>query len=1005
MASILKRKGGPFEAVDSPKRVKSANPLKPAAKLPFSTEAGWDAAFKVPREQDLAVVDRVGEDKSEAGKEGSPEAEDFEDFARKQEAEKAAKIERSTSSTPWKISEPIAGRLIDVDPVFSADEKFLIVATRVSLHVYSTASSLLTKTIRLNIDFQARPTARIIAYSLSPTSADHVWVACSDGAIYHINWSTGAGESQYWGISSTGCIHMTVASMESAGRRRDVVLTTESRKDNGWRITAHELASPDGPIATVARTIYTSTQRISFLKTTKEGSVIVAASENRVLLGILRSTEFNTVDKIRYEFRVFESSDMIASLDVRSYDRATTAGQKPPSKQTKVPRKIPVVDVVVGDVKGSIFVHNDLLSNLIQVQAGSSQGISLLPRKLHWHRQAVYSVKWSLDGNYIISGGSETTLVLWQLDTGKQQMLPHMSATLENIVVSPTGSSYAVKLADNSAMVISTAELKPTANIAGIQAPVIQYEAPLAASVRRVKEEAWSRALMQHTPAVINPHVPSQLLLGVGQTQEVSPIQPTVLSAPFLQTFDLASGHHVSRQAFARTNITNKNIAPNAHRLSEPRITHMKISSDGVWLATVDEWLPPKTDLEYLGHPGKDAQAEREKRREVFLKFWKWNEETKLWELVSRIDAPHTSRSQHRGAGKVLDLAVDLSSSRFATIGEDGFVRTWAPTTRKRDGVIVRSKDGAVLRNWNCQHAISLGKFGLEDEPTQVLSNLANGCVAFSEDGSTLAAACGNSENNLLHLIHSETGSIRLSRSELFSGDIIKIGFLKQDLITLSDILMVYDVVADAMRYSLVLGEAVTSLSTEQKVEMMHLSIDHRASTFATALPGRIDGPHITDLRKINLQSQFSELAVFSPNFRGVLLKQTFSTLITAIVPAADSEGYIILDSAAEVRTIIPQGKQAITSLAQPTSALHLDTEEPVVDLLQLVKEVEDEAEDVEESLLQQDKDEEEEETHVVTQQQLSDIFDVGPAFALPSMEDMFYQVAGLFSGKTVGVA
>ncbi len=36
----------------------------------------------------------------------------------------------------------------------------------------------------------------------------------------------------------------------------------------------------------------------------------------------------------------------------------------------------------------------------------------------------------------------------------------------------------------------------------------------------------------------------------------------------------------------------------------------------------------------------------------------------------------------------------------------------------------------------------------------------------------------------------------------------------------------------------------------------------------------------------------------------------------------------------------------------------------------------------------------------VVSQQQLREILDVGPSFALPPIEEMFYQVADLFSSK-----
>ena len=124
--------------------------------------------------------------------------------------------------------------------------RFLIVANRTAIQVYSTSNSLLTRSIKLAIDTKTRPNARIITYCLSPTNPDLVWVACSDGAVYSVNWTSGVGADQYWGISSTGCIHMTVASMESAGRRRDVVFTTEARKDGGWRITANELAPQTG---------------------------------------------------------------------------------------------------------------------------------------------------------------------------------------------------------------------------------------------------------------------------------------------------------------------------------------------------------------------------------------------------------------------------------------------------------------------------------------------------------------------------------------------------------------------------------------------------------------------------------------------------------------------------------------------------------------------------------------------------------------------------------------
>ncbi|KAL3425094.1 WD repeat protein [Phlyctema vagabunda] len=1001
MASLLKRKGGPAEVLDSPKRVKSVVATKTVpAKFPVA-ETGWDAAFKPPTNQELSKVNGVnGHALSSESDESASEAEDFDDVMDKAKSKKdgkaAARLARKNTAG-WNISEPIAGRMIGVDPVFTEDEQNLIVANRTSLHVYSTTDSLLTRTITLRIDFAARPTARIITYCLSPTLSNLVWVACSDGAIYCVDWTNGSGADQCWFVSSTGCIHMTVSSMISAGRRRDVVFTTEVGKGKGWRVTANELAPPNGPIATSSRTIYTSSERIDFLKTAQEGAVMVASSEKRLIIGSLRSTEYDTIDKIRYEFRVVASPHLISSIDVRVSERSIDEQRRFTAKHAK---KAPVVDVLVGDVEGCIFIHNDLLANLIQSQNGNTPGISLVPRKLHWHRQAVYSVKWSLDGNYIISGGTETVLVLWQIDTGKQQMLPHMSATIESIVVSPTGTAYGIRLADNSAMVISTAELKPTANIAGIQAPVIEYEVPITSRVKRVEDEAWGSPLIQRTPAAVNPHEPSQLLLGVGQMQYVKPVDTPVISAPFLQSFNLASGRHVSRQAFARTNVTAVNIAPGAHKISEPRITHIQISSNGEWLATVDEWLPPARDLQHLGQKGTDLKAERERRRESFLKFWQWNNSTSSWELVSRIDAPHALAAEGQGAGQVLDLAADPYSSRFATIGQDGVVRTWSPKTRKRDGVVVRSKDGAALRNWTCQHATSLGKPELEDPSI----HSSTGSVVFSEDGSLLAAAYGNSRTNLLHLIDAEIGSIRLSRNDLFNGDILHVGLLGQDLITLSDNIIVYDLVADEIRYNIKFSDTLTSLSTEQKVEMVHFAVDRKASTFAVALPATSDDPvEIKSFAKPSLVSRFSEVAVFSQKQPTPVFTETCSTLVTSLLPAIGTEGYLVLDAGAEIRTITPKGKQVVTALAQSTSALQLDKEDTVESALQVVQENDDDDEDFEVSEpVNEDDDEEEEDVKVITQQQLSEIFDIGPAFALPPLEDMFYQVAGLFASKPI---
>lgn len=193
----------------------------------------------------------------------------------------------------------------------------------------------------------------------------------------------------------------------------------------------------------------------------------------------------------------------------------------------------------------------------------------------------------------MISGGSETVLVIWQLDTGRKQLLPHLSATIESIVVSHDGSSYAIRLADNSTMIISTSELQPTFNVSGILLPSRSHVS--SATHRHVKPpEKVEQKLIYRRPAVTSSEGgPSNVLLAVPAALPSSVGIPPSLSASYLQTFDPKLGYQISRQALTRTKITDLNTGPDGHVIDEPNVVLLQVSHDGNWLATVEEWIPP----------------------------------------------------------------------------------------------------------------------------------------------------------------------------------------------------------------------------------------------------------------------------------------------------------------------------------------------------------------------------------------------------------------------------
>jgi NET1-associated nuclear protein 1 (U3 small nucleolar RNA-associated protein 17) len=156
MASALKRKRGPVEVLDTPKRSKSVksqsgNPLRAA-----SDKVGWEAAFNPP--QDLLISTNGINGSHSHGTPESPEAVDYEAYVQDEtfklatEREPPSKQElkeitrRAQIYTPqkkakelWKVSEPIGGRMINADPVFTTDEKYVAR----NYYLWNVANSLL----------------------------------------------------------------------------------------------------------------------------------------------------------------------------------------------------------------------------------------------------------------------------------------------------------------------------------------------------------------------------------------------------------------------------------------------------------------------------------------------------------------------------------------------------------------------------------------------------------------------------------------------------------------------------------------------------------------------------------------------------------------------------------------------------------------------------------------------------------------------------------------------
>lgn len=584
-------------------------------------------------------------------------------------------------------------------------------------------------------------------------------------------------------------------------------------------------------------------------------------------------------------------------------------------------------------------------------------------------------------------------LVLWQLDTGKLDFLPHLAASIENIVVSPSGSSYAVHMDDNSTMVLSTAEMKPTAYVSGLQSLVFEAKTTKDALVGRVFEGL--KEINAPLAAAIDPRDPSQLLICVGTSQQASRTGPLPVT-PFLQRFDLESFQSISKQPLARTNTTDLYTTPQGHPIVEPRACRLAFSYDGKWLATVDEWEPPERDVTSLTE-GSTAAAQEyaRERREIYLKFWETKQDGTPMVLSSRINGPHSTRQSE----DVFGIAADKVSSKFATVGEDGCVRIWAPSLRERDGLATTAPDGQALVGWSSIQTIALGESIKSQDELVSFGGRAtykkSGALTYSEDGSILFVAYGHYNEVVIYVIDMESGEIRSSLHDMCKGAIRSLQLLNSCLIILSEDLAVYDLVADELRYGIEMGD-----KSGPAAQLTHLAVDIRSRTFAIAVP---------DLKGSNGRlgkGAVSDIAIFSLDDSEPQLMRRLPHLTTALLPAMGSSGFIAIDSAAQIWPVT-EGTDS-TNIARPLSELKLDDQPSTNDATEEVGAMilngdDDEGSDEEQDDGAMDVDDDEEDdaqVAVIAPQRLTEIFDAAPAFAMPPIEDVFYRVVGLFSQK-----
>lgn len=195
-----------------------------------------------------------------------------------------------------------------------------------------------------------------------------------------------------WKLSSS--IHSLLTSIPGPkDPGKDLVYTIDKKEGEPWLLSAHRLAGVEDAANTDVVTLLKYEETLSSFQVLEGGRIIVAAAGSHVLLGYCEAPDVPTLQDLSYVWRVMECPEWVASIDARNRPRPEMVAEKKAGNRE-------TVDIAIGGHQGSIYIYEDLLAKLIRKEHFPNKATAgdITSRRLHWHRNSVLAVKWSLDG-------------------------------------------------------------------------------------------------------------------------------------------------------------------------------------------------------------------------------------------------------------------------------------------------------------------------------------------------------------------------------------------------------------------------------------------------------------------------------------------------------------------------------------------------------------------------------------------------------------------------------
>lgn len=652
-------------------------------------------------------------------------------------------------SLEYQISPPMGGILPNVKPIFSADKKHLFVLFAHELRVYLFSTQRVVARCRLD--------TKNATDMFLEEKRHRVWVASRTGSLVAVNWKAqtiaasvsvpvllervygvkaneDASKISMLGLTSTnfdkkhkdtpsksknkkygkkndGAQNADLATVDAEGQ---VILHTGAKNDYHYNaadwsddfVLANHVFVADFTVSEDGTSSHTLTKLTS---TANEATHSALSLKGEYLaLYLLKDSSV----------KLLQFSKSWLELDVHESVEVETEGNV---KRLANGSSIAVSDsglVAMGFNSGTIEMFYDIFGspdaelddNTSSIKNKKNKRKSkgetrYVRRALRWHGDAVLTLAFSLDDNYLLSGGMERVLVFWQLDSNNTQFLPRLPGPITTITVDPTGELYALNLEGKELIVLSALDLLTRLQVCGSN---IGYANTLGYPIKEAKKAARVKGKKMYQPsnfscmAKIHPTKPNHLYVFTGARSQI-------------QIYDIAENQEVAKFQVAQAVQLGK--VRNELKNKDAEVTFLEFSDDGQWMVTVDEQTNPK--LEFLMSTDDIVCT---------LRFWKWSNKVTSkpgsaemqgsWQLTTKVVNPHNAR--------VVSLVAHTHNGEptFNTLCKNGALRVWKHS-------VSSSHTGSKV-TWSVRNMIAASP-----------ADLPSGSMAYSEDGSVLTVGVG----------------------------------------------------------------------------------------------------------------------------------------------------------------------------------------------------------------------------------------------------------------------